>query len=49
MNNRCTITRRSRVHSVDMAALAHCCCEYNGAVALAGTDFKDMRARRNVP
>ena len=48
-NDRRTISRRSRVYSIDMAALANCCCEYNGAVTLTRTDFKDMRARRNVP
>ena len=48
-NDRRTITRRSRVYSIDMAGLAHCCCEYNGAVTLTRTDLKDMRARRNVP
>ena len=48
-NDRRTRSRGSRVYSIDMSALAHCCCEYNGAVTLTGTDFKDMRARRNVP
>ena len=32
-----------------MSALAHCCREYDGAIALTWTDFENTRARRNVP
>ena len=32
-----------------MSALTHCCCEYDGAIALTWTDFENTRARRNVP
>ncbi len=44
-----TVVQRSRVHGVDMAALTHCCCEYDGAVALAGTNFEHARAGDDVP
>ena len=47
--NRRTVAQRSRIHSVDVSALTHCCCEYDGAVALAWTDFKDTRAGKDVP
>lgn len=43
------VVQRSRIHSVDMSALTHCCCEYDGAVALTWTDFEDTRARKDVP
>ena len=48
-NDKRTRSRGSRVYGIDMAALAHCCCEYNGAVTLTRPDLEDMRARRNVP
>ena len=44
-----TVAQRSRIHSVDVSALTHCCCEYDGAVALAWTDFKDMGAGKDIP
>lgn len=44
-----TITQRSMIHSVNMSALTHCRCKYDGAVALAWTDFEDTRAGKDVP
>lgn len=47
--DRRTITQRGRIHGVDMSALTYCCCEYDGTVALAWTNFKDTRAGKDVP
>ena len=47
--NRRTVAQRSRIYSVDVSALTHCCCEYDGVVALAWTDFKDTRAGKDIP
>ncbi len=46
---RCTVVQRSRVHSIDMSALTHCRCEYDGAVTLAGTNFEYARAGNDIP